>query len=42
MITPEGATAHRVVQREDLVAPRFDRVFTTFFRDPDRSAGRPR
>jgi hypothetical protein len=30
----EGATVHWVVQREDLVARRFDRVFTTFFWNP--------
>jgi hypothetical protein len=30
----EGATVHWVVQREDLVARRFDRVFTTFSWNP--------
>jgi hypothetical protein len=30
----EGAVVHWVIQREDLVARRFDRVFTTFFWNP--------
>ncbi|MDU0291098.1 hypothetical protein, partial [Saccharothrix longispora] len=30
----EGAVVHWVVQRDDLVARRFDRVFTTFFWNP--------
>ncbi|MDT0430777.1 MULTISPECIES: hypothetical protein [Streptomyces] len=30
----EGSTLHRVIQREDLIARRFERTFTTFAWNP--------